>query len=97
MEDNILFVRQETSLGIDMLLRGAWSCCNYHVLMTFTKSTRAHPLLMRKMRKDQKTRILKMITSVMMVNGHDNDDYAVFLLLIAVKIPLGWDLHCKLQ
>ena len=22
-----------------MLLRGAWSCCNYHVLMTFTKST----------------------------------------------------------
>ena len=52
-----------------MLLRGAWSCCNYHVLMTFgiSTQTRAHPLLMREMRKDQKSRILKMVTYLVMM------------------------------
>ena len=57
-----------------MLLRGAWSCCNYHVLMTFTKSTdQSTPFVDERDEKRSENKDLE--------DGDDNDDYAKGSLL----------------
>ena len=64
-----------------MLLRGAWSCCNYHVLMTFTKSTdQSTPFVDERDEKRSENKDLE-DDNICGDDGDDNDDYAKGSLL----------------
>ena len=58
-----------------MLLRGAWSCCNYHVLMTFTKSTehQSKPFVDERDEKRSENKDLE-DDNICGDDGDDNDD-----------------------